>query len=69
MTSSSKKFLAWNFIRISQLFLAKFENESRKGDANKPDGIEDTDPGWVGAWWIGFIACGVGKNDFYRPHP
>ena len=31
-----------------------------EGDANKPPGIEDTDPGWVGAWWIGFIACGIG---------
>ena len=21
--------------------------------------LEESDPGWVGAWWIGFIVCGV----------
>ena len=24
----------------------------------KPAGLDDRSPGWVGAWWIGFVLCG-----------
>ena len=26
--------------------------------AYKPAGLDDRSPGWVGAWWIGFVLCG-----------
>ena len=29
-----------------------------EGDDKKPEGITSADPGWVGAWWIGFLVCG-----------
>lgn len=28
-------------------------------DPWKETTLEESDPGWVGAWWIGFIVCGV----------
>ena len=27
---------------------------------NLPEGLTDSSPSWVGAWWIGFIV--IGKN-------
>ena len=29
-----------------------------EGEDKKPEGITSADPGWVGAWWIGFLVCG-----------
>ena len=29
-----------------------------EGDDKKPEDITSADPGWVGAWWIGFLVCG-----------
>ena len=28
-------------------------------DPSKDTTLKDSDPGWVGAWWIGFIVCGI----------
>ena len=28
-------------------------------DPWKDTTLEETDPGWVGAWWLGFVVCGV----------
>lgn len=25
----------------------------------KPAGVQDTDPEYVGAWWIGYVICGL----------